>query len=168
MNFDSCPKSEAVVQAVRSDNWSESLRAHIARCEPCRETSRVAFWMTRMAASLESIPGGCFDPELIWLKAKINRPPRLPARALLPLKAGGLFGAAGLGLLLATIPESAWNRIREWQPGEAALARLQDWQAGGTAFARLQDLLPAASAAAWWIPLAAVLLFLFVFATSEA
>lgn len=154
MNFDSCPKSEAVVHAARSDNWPDNLQAHIESCESCRETSRVASWMVQMAESLESIPGELPDPELIRLKARISRRSRLPERALLPLKAGGLFGAAGLGLLLATVPESTWSRIQAWQPGERS-------------FAQLQELLAAASATSWWIPLAAVLLFLFVFTTSE-
>ncbi len=154
MNVDSCPKSDAVVQAARSNNWPDSLRAHIERCQSCRETCRVACWMARMAARLESIPGELPDPELMWLRAKINRRSQLPARALLPLKAGGLFGAAGLGLLLATVPESTWSRIQAWRPGERS-------------FAQLQELLVAASATAWWIPFAAVLLFLFVFTTSE-
>ena len=154
MNVDSCPKSEAVVQAVRSNNWPDSLRAHIDRCKSCRETSQVASWMARMAENLESIPGELPDPELIWLKAKINRRSQLPARALLPLKAGCLFGAAGLSLLLATVPESAWSRIQAWQPVEFSITQLQ-------------ELLVATSATFWWIPLAAVLLFLFVFTTSE-
>ncbi len=154
MNVDSCPKSEAVVQAVRSNDWSDGLRAHVEHCKSCRETCQVASWMTRMAESLESVPGELPDPELIWLKAKIKKRSQLPARALLPLKAGGLFGAAGLSLLLATVPESTWSRIQAWQPGERS-------------FAQLQELLVAASATTWWIPLAAVLLFLFVFTTSE-
>lgn len=154
MNLDSCPKSEAVVQAVRSNQWPEGLQAHVKACEPCRETSRVASWMTEMAASLESPPGEMPDPELIWLKARINRRSQLPARALLPLRAGGLFGAAGLSVLLATIPD-VWNRIQAWRPDASVLAQLQ-------------ELLAAAPAASWWIPLAAVLLFLLVFTASEA
>ncbi len=154
MNAESCPKSEVVVQAVRSNDWPDSLRIHIERCESCRETSRVASWMARMAASLESIPGELPDPELIWLKAKINKRSQLPTRALLPLKAGNLFGAAGLSLLLATVPTSAWGRFQAWQPIERSITQLQ-------------ELLVAAPATFWWIPLAAVLLFLFVFTTSE-
>ena len=155
MNIDSCPQSEAVVHAARSGKWPEDLRTHVNICEPCRESARLTSWMTEMAAGLESIPGELPDPELIWLKAKINRRSQLPERALLPLKAGSLFGAAGLGLLLAAIPESAWNRILAWWPDEIANARLQ-------------ELFAAAPAASWWIPLAAVLLFLLVFTASEA
>lgn len=154
MNVDSCPKSEAVVRAVRSNDWPDSLRVHIDRCKSCRETSQVASWMARMAERLESIPGKLPDPELIWLKARINRRSQLPARALLPLKAGGLFGAAGLSLLIATVPESVWSRFQAWQPVEFSITQLQ-------------ELLVATSATTWWIPLAAVLLFLFVFTTSE-
>ena len=168
MNSDSCPKSEAVVQAVHSGNWPEGLQAHVEACESCRETRLVASWMMRMAKGLESIPGELPDPELIRLKAKIGRRSQLPARALLPLKAGGLFGAAGLGLLFTTIPESAWHRIREWQAGEIVFARLRDWQLDEAALIRLFDSLPAALATGWWIPFAAILLFLLVFTTSEA
>lgn len=155
MNVESCPKSEAVVQAVRSGIWPEGLRAHVEACKACLETSRVTSWMVRMAESLESIPSELTDPELIWLKAKINRRSQLPAKALLPLKAGSLFGAAGLSLLITMVPESAWSRIQAWQPGELSLAQLQ-------------ELLVATPATFWWMPLVAVLLFLFVFTTSEA
>lgn len=155
MILNSCPQSEAVVRAVRSGIWPEGLRTHIEACKACLETSRVASWMMEMAASLESIPGELPDPELIRLKAKINRRSQLPDRILLPLKAGGLFGIAGFSLLVAAIPESAWNWIQEWRPGEMPLAQLQ-------------ELLVAMPAAAWWMPLVTVLLFLFVFTTSEA
>ncbi len=155
MSVSSCPKSNEVMQAVRSDNWPESLQAHVKTCECCRETSQVASYLTEMAASQESLSGELPDPELIWLKAKISRRSQLPARALLPLKAGGLFGAAGLGLLFAAIPESVWHRIQAWRPE-------------GIELAQLQELLAAAPAASWWVPLAAVLLFLLVFTTGEA
>ena len=155
MTLNSCPQSEAVVRAVRSGIWSEGLRTHIEACKACLETTRVAAWMTEMAANLESVPGELPNPELIWLKAKINRRSRPPERVLLPLKAGGLFGAAGFSLLFAAIPENAWNRIQEWRPGDLPLAQLQ-------------DLFVAIPATAWWMPLAAVLLLLIVFTTSEA
>lgn len=155
MTLKSCPQSEAVVRAVRSGIWPEGLRTHIEACKACIETNRVASWMMEMAASLESAPGELPDSKLIWLKAKINRRSQLPDRVLLPLKAGGLFGAAGFSLLLAAIPENVWNRIQEWRPDNMPLAQLQ-------------ELLVATPATFWWMPLAAVLLFLFVFTTSEA
>lgn len=155
MNVGSCPKSEHVIRAIRSGNWPEGLPAHVEACEPCRETSRVASWMTQMAAGLESVPGELPDPELIRLKARISRRSRLPERALLPLKAGSLFGVAGAGLLFASIPGSVWNRVQEWLPGESVLIR---WQ----------ELLLAIPAISWWIPVAAILFVLLVFTNSEA
>ena len=146
-----CQWIESTIGAARDGNWSEELNAHAASCDSCR----MARWMGGLAGAIESRSGALPDPELIWLKAKIKRRSQLPGRALLPLKAGGLLGAAGLGLLLAAIPQSAWHRIQAWRGSEAALGQLQ-------------DLLTVAAATSLWLPLAAVLLLLLAFTASEA
>ena len=109
--------------------------------------------MVRMAERIESLPGELPDPELMRLKARIGRRSRLPARAVLPLAASAVAGAAGAGLVLTTISESVWNLLREWRPDDLMLLSLLEF--------------PGAAAVSWWVPLVAVLLLLYVFTVSE-
>jgi hypothetical protein len=72
MTDDFCPYEAKTIDAVRSGDWSDELRAHLAGCETCAEARAVAGFMTRIGDALgrrEAAP----DPTLIWLKAELAR-----------------------------------------------------------------------------------------------
>ena len=174
MNFDTCPKNERVLAALRANVWPEELRAHVESCASCRETSRVAAWMTRLAADVEALPGAPPAADLIWLKAKIGRRSRTPARALLPIKIGGLLGGAGCGLLFAgwlrdnwvPPPVSSWSHllhpvsIGAWLESRS----LPDWKVSP----QLLELLSAVPPTSWLLPVGAILLYFLLFARERS
>ena len=92
-----CELTGRTIEATRDGDWSGELLAHVAACESCR----LARWMGNLAAGMDTGAASLPEAELIWLKARIRERSRTPGRAMLPLRAGQWFGAAGLGLLLA-------------------------------------------------------------------
>ena len=117
MNTAPCPHGESTVRAARTGKWSDELTAHVAKCISCRESSRVARWMTepnfrrwRRLCCVDSAG-----------KAQIRRRSEGPERALLPIKIGSVLTALGLGVMLASLPGEVWSSAYEWLTSGIAL-----------------------------------------------
>ena len=121
MNTAPCPHGESTVRAARTGKWSDELTAHVAKCISCRESSRVARWMTELAETAPSGSAPFPDPQLVWLKAQIRRRSEGPERALLPIKIGSVLTALGLGVMLASLPGEVWSSAYEWLTSGIAL-----------------------------------------------
>ncbi len=71
MNNETCPLEIAVVAALRSDRWTNDLRAHAASCPLCRETIAVAMAMQQLASKTSAeIP---VSYRILWLRAQFIR-----------------------------------------------------------------------------------------------
>lgn len=96
MSIGTCIHDAAVVNASRTGEWDDTLRAHAARCVECAETARVAAWMQDVSFELtrdRALP----DPMYLWLKAEIGRRAREGGGSA--MRRSGI--AAGLGLAAA-------------------------------------------------------------------
>lgn len=153
---ESCPHERSAAQAARGGKWNDELAAHLTECVPCRESSRVARWMTALAEELDSRLPPVADPDLIWLKARLLGRSRRADRALLPIRIAGALAAIGSGAVLANFPRVSWNLDWEWLTNAI------------TAAAELPDLLPSIPLTALWIPTAIAAGFLLLFTWNEA
>ena len=45
MSYTNCPQESAVIRAVRTGEWSESLEAHLHECAICGGVQEAARWM---------------------------------------------------------------------------------------------------------------------------
>ena len=105
MNTQHCTFEREVSRAVKSNQWTDELRAHAAGCPECQETITMTTAMTNMAT------GGAARPlpsyRLIWLKAQYARKEeqlsKLDILALTGMSLGGIV--AVLGLLLWRFPK---------------------------------------------------------------
>lgn len=156
MKPDTCSHGESVVQAARTGKWSDELMGHVAKCDSCRESSRVARWMMDLAETVESESVPLPDPHLVWLKAQIQRRSRDTERALLPIRVANVLSVLGLGTVLASLPREGWIAISE------SLAR------ASTMVSELPSLQFPSSLTTLWIALAIPVVFLLLFAFSEA
>ena len=110
MKLTLCSCEQAVLVAVRTQEWTEALRAHFSTCSFCQEAVQVA-------ASMESLAGepNVFrllpDASLIWLKAQLAQRRASVAKALKPVEtfrriAWVVYGVAFIfGLLME------WSRL---------------------------------------------------------
>ncbi len=146
-----CELTGRTIEAIRSGDWSEELLVHVAACKSCR----LVRWMGKLAAAADSGAPSPSEARLIWLKAGIRRRSRTAGRAMLPLRAGQWFGAAGLGLLLARFSPSLGEL---WIQLGALAPRLPETLAP---LAESQDALSL-------IPAGLLLLLLLAFTASEA
>ncbi len=98
-----CPNEADVLRAAREDEWSESLRAHMAECARCRDLVQVGTFMSKLSAA-EDRQTPLPDPELVWLKAQVLARQAQKERALKPLLVAEALGQAvaalGVGALL--------------------------------------------------------------------
>jgi hypothetical protein len=76
-----CSREEDVVVAVRSGEWREELRRHVASCSMCAEVQQVSRWMTGVAERM-SREGIVPDPTVVWLKAQLEERQRREAAAI--------------------------------------------------------------------------------------
>jgi hypothetical protein len=76
-----CSREEDVVLAVRSGEWQEELRSHVASCSACAEVQQVSRWMTGMAEQM-SRDGILPHPTLVWLKSQLEERQRREATAI--------------------------------------------------------------------------------------
>ena len=151
-----CPHGESAVQAARTGKWSDELAAHVAKCISCRESSRVARWMTELA---ETVPAGSPpfpDPQLIWLKAQIRRRSKGLERVLLPIKIGSVLTAIGLGVILTSLPREVWSSVYEWLTSASTLV------------SELLNLMPLSPLTTLWVPAGILVILLLLFIASEA
>ena len=84
MNNKPCPQEGSVIQAIRTSQWSESLRVHISQCKTCTEVEQAFRWMGEVSASWSSNEPAP-DPGPIWIKAQLAERQRLEKRALRPV-----------------------------------------------------------------------------------
>jgi hypothetical protein len=106
-----CSHEKAILTAVRSHQWSDSLRAHFAECTLCQEVASVASWMRALAAE-ESQPDPLPDPRLIWLKSRLQERQVATARALWPLEIFHRIACTVLVLVLFAAFVLKWPLVR--------------------------------------------------------
>ena len=114
MKPDTCTHGESVVQAARTGRWGDELATHVAKCDACRESARVARWMFELAEAADPGPDSLPDPHLVWLKARIQRRSEDQRRALLPIRIASVLSAIGMGAVLALLPREVWRSAQAW------------------------------------------------------
>ncbi len=75
-----CPQETAVGHAVRSGDWSDSLRTHAAECAICGDIVSASQWMQSLAA----LPEGTVplpDAGVVWWRAQLAEKQRAAERA---------------------------------------------------------------------------------------
>jgi hypothetical protein len=108
-----CPFEPNVIDAVTSDAWTESLRAHIASCDSCAAAAEVAPWMVSFSGINERehiLP----DPAVLWLKARLLQSNAAVERAALPI--------TRLQIAAYLIIAACWAALLTWKS-----AALQVW-----------------------------------------
>lgn len=80
-----CFQEQQILEAVRSGQWPEALRTHLAGCAICQESAEIAACM-RGLAELEEDDCPLPDPRLIWMKAQIADRRARAAQVLKPLE----------------------------------------------------------------------------------
>ena len=156
MKPDSCTHGDSAIRAARAGEWSDEMAAHVAECDACRESARVARWMFELAEAADPGPDSLPDPYLTWLKARIRRRSEDSWRALLPIKLAAVLSAIGLGAIVARLPTEAWSSLQEWLTSTGILG----WE--------LPSLAPPGPLAIAWMPAAVLLMVLLLFTASEA
>jgi len=119
-----CAFEANVMDAVASDAWTESLRAHVASCADCAAAAEVGPWMARLAGIDERkhvLP----DPAVLWLKAKLLQTSAAVERASLPITrlqiAAYLIIAAFWAALLTWKSSALQAWINHFSPGHMIL-----------------------------------------------
>jgi len=69
MRNESCPQEDAVLKALRSNDWTDGLRKHFQECSVCQEAAWSAEWIRNAAVHDESRP--LPDPDVMWIQASI-------------------------------------------------------------------------------------------------
>lgn len=108
-----CDHESAVRAMVRFGQDDPELRAHLARCEACRQTSDVTAWMIRFAdLPVESVR--LPDPGIVWWKAQLVQRWDAQRRATEPIERGQQFqvgvGVAGCVVLFVWL----WPHLQSW------------------------------------------------------
>ena len=67
-----CPLELEVLATIGS-TMSEDLSNHLKNCESCREAKTLAESLRRFAA--RAIPAPPPDPDIIWIMARLSKPP---------------------------------------------------------------------------------------------
>jgi hypothetical protein len=116
-----CQFESRILEAVRSNVWTDELRAHAAGCSACSELARVSDALLVMAHSTP-IPTSLPNFRLIWLKAQVLQSQQRAARL-------ELLGR--LGIVAAVFVSLAVTAVWYWlgsTPGEASAQSLIDWR----------------------------------------
>ena len=99
-----CRYEREVISAMKSNQWIESLRIHVAGCPLCQETMN----MTRVMETISGEHSAHALPsyQLIWLKAQYaKKEERISLLDIIALSGMSLAGIAGfIGLLLWRFP----------------------------------------------------------------
>jgi hypothetical protein len=118
MNESACPHEMAVVEAARTEEWTQVLRAHIYECAACADAARVSAWIGDVAIRLgRNRPAP--DPTYIWLRAEIERRAQEASGPSWPRL--GMVTVLGLavGLVSLTATLAVWRAVT----GVAVIAR---------------------------------------------
>lgn len=71
MNHQTCSYESAVVAAVKSEQWTDDLRAHAASCPMCQETVTITSALQRIA--LKTAGEAPVSYRILWLRAQFVR-----------------------------------------------------------------------------------------------
>ncbi len=116
MSAPSCSAEEAVLAALRSGEWEDDLRAHVAGCQACSETVLVAGALVTDARAVEHarpLP----DPGAIWLDARLRARRLSIDRATRPIavmRRLAVAGAAGAMVVAGTALHADLARWLAW------------------------------------------------------
>ncbi len=116
-----CPQEAAVSRAVRTGDWSDSLRTHAEGCAFCSEIVGASRWMQSLGTMENAV--ALPDASVVWRRAQFAQKQRIAERAQNALAwceiAAAAFICAGLagwvaldGRLLANA--SAWVVAAGW------------------------------------------------------
>ncbi len=118
MKREACVYEQAVTRAVASNQLNESMQAHLAACDVCQETVRVAGWMQKLAQTNEderALPSAGF---VRW-KSQLFEKREIARRATRPITiiqvASGIIVLLALALLFLWQPSAighALSRLR--------------------------------------------------------
>jgi hypothetical protein len=119
-----CPFEPNVLDAAASNEWTESLRAHVTSCEDCAAAAEVASWMTTFCG-LDEREHILPDPAVLWLKAKLLQSKAVVDRASLPITrlqiAAYLIIAGGWAAILTWKSAALQLWINHFSPGHIIL-----------------------------------------------
>lgn len=110
---ETCRHETHVQRAAAENNWTESLRAHVATCEDCAAAAAVAPFMYRFARTNERqsrLP----DASVVWLKAQLLRGTIMAERVSRPLNI--------LQIVAYVLVAGGWAALVTWK-----WAELQSW-----------------------------------------
>jgi len=116
MKDESCVHEEAVMEALRSGRWEDSVREHASACLECRDLVLVSRFM-RAVAEAAARPSPLPTPESIWVKARLMQRREAAERALRPLALAerAAFGVAALTLIAGAF--WLWPHVQSWLTG---------------------------------------------------
>ena len=66
-----CSQEAAVLKAVRTGSWDETLKAHASKCPICWEVLQTASWMQVLARESEKVPAPR-EASLLWWRAQLS------------------------------------------------------------------------------------------------
>ena len=102
-----CPQEAAVLRAARTDQWEESLTAHVAECAICREIVVTSRWMHTLAQRSEEnfvLP----DANLLWWRAHLSQKQAEAERAQKPLEVIEVVSEAAIALAAIALALAGW------------------------------------------------------------
>ncbi len=106
-----CPHESETVTAMRSDVWSDTLRAHTAACPQCTD----ALWIGRLMNESAGRTTAALEPpvsyRVLWLKAQFMRRQEQLSRLDRLMFLGALATSA---VALAGIALWKWSDVQRW------------------------------------------------------
>jgi len=130
MSYTNCPQESAVIRAVRTGEWSESLEAHLHECAICGGVQEAARWMQALGpATAQEAQEGLPDPGILWLRAQLSERQAAAERAHKFLQwmeiACVAAACAGLGIWLLW----SWDEIGGGIADRVGWALFEAWPA---------------------------------------
>lgn len=111
-----CRFETHVVQAAATNDWSESLRAHVASCADCAAAAMAAPFMSAFA-SFDDRTHALPDPALLWLKARLMQNRAAVERVSLPITRAQIAAYV--------VVAACWAALLTWKS-----AALESWIGG--------------------------------------
>ncbi|HVP37322.1 MAG TPA: hypothetical protein VMT04_10030 [Terriglobales bacterium] len=122
MKEPTCIREGEIIQAVKTEIWSDELRSHIISCPFCQDTILIARSLNEVSDQtlLMARPP---DSRLIWLRAKITRKQKQLLWFELLNQAGFILISLAIAIcfLIWKSPWFIWTRI------ERAISGLSQW-----------------------------------------
>lgn len=108
---ESCPLEHDVIIAMRSDRWTDDLRAHAETCPHCRETVSVATAMRQVADRTSAELKVPVTYRILWLRAQFTRKQERLSR-LDRFMLFGMFAVAATGFVVVALWK--WRIVQRW------------------------------------------------------